>query len=63
MRGTLKVALKAYLHPRHQHCTDEARKAETVLSAVSLIYIIYMYEYIYQYYYRVWNTVLEFSTD
>ena len=78
MRGTLKVALKAYLHPRHQHCTDEAQKAETVLSAVSLIYIhiyihiytyiyiyiyIYMYEYIYKYYYRVWNMVLEFSTD
>ena len=37
MRGTLEVALKAYLHPRHQHCIDEAQKAETVLSAVSLI--------------------------
>ena len=23
----------------HQHCTDEAQKAETVLSAVSYIYI------------------------
>ena len=22
---------KLYLHPRHQHCTDEAQKAETVL--------------------------------
>ena len=27
------------LHPRHQHCTDEAQKAETVLSAVIYIYI------------------------
>ena len=25
---------KLNLHPRHQHCTDEAQKAETVLSAV-----------------------------
>ena len=24
---------------KHQHCTDEAHKAETVLSAVSYIYI------------------------
>ena len=29
------AVLKAYLHPRHQHCTDEAQKAETVLSADS----------------------------
>ena len=35
MRGTLEVGLKAYLHARHQHCNDEAQKAETVLSAVS----------------------------
>ena len=34
MRGTLEVGLKAHLHPRHQQCTDEAQKAETVLSAV-----------------------------
>ena len=27
---------------KHQHCTDEAHKAETVLSAVSYIYI-YIY--------------------
>ena len=39
MRGTLEVALKANVHPRHQHCTNEAQKAETVLSAVSFIYI------------------------
>jgi len=39
MRGTLAVALKAHLHPRHQHCTDEAQKAETVLSAVGYVYI------------------------
>ena len=25
---------------KHQHCTDEAHKAETVLSAVSYIYIL-----------------------
>ena len=23
MRGTLEVALKAYLHPSYKHCTDE----------------------------------------
>ena len=34
-------------HPRHQHCTDEAQKAETVLSAVIYIYI-YIYIYIIQ---------------
>ena len=27
----------------HQHCTDEAQKAETVLSAVSYIKHIYIY--------------------
>ena len=46
MRGTLEVALKANLHPRHQHCTDEAQKAETILSAGSIaniyIYICYI---------------------
>ena len=26
MRWTLEVALKAYLHHRHQHCTDEAQR-------------------------------------
>ena len=43
MHGTLEVVLKAYLHPRHQLCTDEAQKAETVLSAVSYIYILLIY--------------------
>ena len=33
MRGALEVALNAYLHPRHQHCTVEAQRAETVLFA------------------------------
>ena len=33
MRGALEVALKASLHPRHQHCTVEAKKAEMVLFA------------------------------
>ena len=36
--GHLGWLLKLNLHPRHQHCTDEAQKAETVLSAVSYIY-------------------------
>ena len=35
MRGTLEVALKANLHPRHQHSTNEAQKAEAV-SVVSV---------------------------
>ena len=35
--GKLEVAFKA--SSQHQHCTDEAQKAETVLSAVSYIYI------------------------
>ena len=52
MRGTLEVALKANLHPRHQHCTDEAQKAETVLSAVNYIYI-YIYIYMDRYRYFV----------
>ena len=39
MRGTLEVVLQAYFHPSYQHCTDEAQKAETVLSAVSYIYV------------------------
>ena len=38
--GHTRGALKAYLHPRHQHCTDEAQKAKTVLSAVSYIHLI-----------------------
>ena len=38
------MPVKAYLHPRHQHCTDEAHKAKTVLSAISYIYVnIYIY--------------------
>ena len=40
------MAFKASPSSKHQHCTDEAQKAETVLSAV--IYIcIYIYIYIY----------------
>ena len=39
MCGTFGVAFKLNPHPRHQHCTDEAQKAETVLSAVIYIYI------------------------
>ena len=33
------MASKASPSSQHQHCTDEAQKAETVLSAVSYIYI------------------------
>ena len=40
--GKLEVALKGSPSSQHQHCTDEAQKAETVLSAV-----IYIYIYIY----------------
>ena len=40
--GKLEVAFKASPSSQHQHCTDEAQKAETVLSAVSYIYI-YIY--------------------
>ena len=37
--GKLEVAFKASPSSQHQHCTDEAQKAETVLSAVSYIYM------------------------
>ena len=40
--GHLGWLFKLNPHPRHQHCTDEAQKAETVLSTV-----IYRYIYIY----------------
>ena len=40
--GKFEVAFKASPSFQHQHCTDEATKAETVLSAV-----IYIYIYIY----------------
>ena len=42
--GKLEVAFKASPSSQHQHCTDEAQKAETVLSAVRYIYI-YIYTY------------------
>ena len=44
--GKLEVAFKASPSSQHQHCTDEAQKAETVLSAVIYIYI-YIYIYIF----------------
>ena len=37
--GKLEVAFKASPSSEHQHCTDDAQKAETVLSAVIYIYI------------------------
>ena len=33
------MAFKASPSSQHQHCTDEAQKAETVLSALIYIYI------------------------
>ena len=52
MCGKLEVTFKGSPSSQHQHCTDEAQKAETVLSAVIYIYIyiyicIYIYIYIY----------------
>ena len=38
-RGGGGGLFKLCLHPRHQHCTDKAQKAETVLSAVGYIYV------------------------
>ena len=35
---------------KYQYCTDEAQKAETVLSAVSYIRYLYKYIYIYKIY-------------
>ena len=46
--GKLEVAFKASPSSQHQHCTDEAQKAETVLCAV-----IYIYIYIYKYKYKL----------
>ena len=37
--GKLEVAFKGSPSSQHQHCTDEAQKAATVLSAVTYIYI------------------------
>ena len=37
MRGTLEVGLKAFLHPRHQRCTDEAQKAVKSLQLTRLL--------------------------
>ena len=37
--GKLEVGFKGSPSSQHQHCTDEAQKAETVLSAVIYIYL------------------------
>ena len=37
--GKLEVAFRGSPSSQHQHCTDEAQKAETVLSAVIYIYM------------------------
>ena len=45
--GKLEVAFKTSPSSQHQHCTDEAQRAETVLSAVSLSRLhadIYIYK-------------------
>ena len=42
MRGTLEVALKANLHPRHQHCTDEAQNPKQYC----LQLVIYIYRWL-----------------
>ena len=50
--GKLEVAFKASPSSQHQHCTDEAQKAETILSAVKYKYIyIYIYMYVCMYVY------------
>ena len=33
----------SYFHPAHQHYTDEAQKAETVPSVVTVVIYIYIY--------------------
>ena len=43
--GHLGWLFKLNPHPRHQHRTNEVQKAETVLSAVSYIYIYIFYSY------------------
>ena len=44
MHGTLEVALKAFLHPSYQHCTDEAQKAETVRASDVLVALFFQIE-------------------
>ena len=39
MRLTFEVVFQALPPSLHRHCTDEAQKAEAVLSAVIYIYI------------------------
>jgi hypothetical protein len=48
IRETSKVTINtSYFHPAHQHCTDEAQKAETVPSVYIYIFNNYIYIYIY----------------
>ena len=52
--GKLEVAFKASPSSQHQHCTDEAQKAETVLPAVSYMYIyIYICIYYFSFYFQL----------
>ena len=43
--GKLEVAFKALPSSQIQHCTDQAQKAETILSAVIYIFIYIKYMY------------------
>ena len=56
MRVTFEVAFQALPPSLHRHCTDEAQKAETVLSAV-----IYIYIYIYIYLLKTQLRILDFQ--
>ena len=44
--GKLEVAFKASPSSQHQHCTDEAQKAETVLSAVIYRYMCKFFSFV-----------------
>ena len=62
--GKLEVASKGPPSSQHQHCTDEAQKAETVLSAVIYIYIyIYITLSYYRYLFSYKITCLLHSSD
>ena len=43
MHVTFEVAFQALPPSLHRHCTDEAQKAETVLSAVNINTYTYIY--------------------
>ena len=59
--GKLEVAFKGSPSSQHQHCTDEAQKAETVLSAVIYIYIYIALWCKNQIEHSIWDESLLFS--